>query len=115
MNNSSSRLPFADALLRDAQVRELSETTRIACAFEAGFRYLQEVAIPLLQAPGLEAEKEAALSNAFERLRCSTEDQRLGRQLLVWFEHRWELPPLPCSVTDAVAWAARIRQASRLH
>ncbi|WP_151273279.1 hypothetical protein [Burkholderia pseudomallei] len=112
-SSSSHRLALAEVLLRDAQVTELSDATRIACAFEAGFRYLQKAAVPLLQSPGLDTE--AALSNGFERFRCSTDDQRLGRQLLMWFEHRYELPPLPCSANDAVTWATRIRQATRAH
>lgn len=116
MNSSSSHpLALAEVLLRDAQVAELSDATRIACAFEAGFRYLQKAAVPLLQSPGLDIQTEAALSNGFERLRCSTDDQRLGRQLLIWFEHRYKLPPLPCSANDAVTWAKRIRRASRAY
>ncbi|KGX47857.1 hypothetical protein Y600_6012 [Burkholderia pseudomallei MSHR3709] len=116
MNSSSShRLALADVLLRDAQIGELSEATRIACAFEAGIRYLQKATAPLLQSPGLESLKEAALSSGLQRLQCSGGDRRLGRELLRWFEHRYELPPLPCSADDALAWAIRIRQASRSH
>lgn len=116
MNSSPSHpLALADVLLRDAQVAELSDATRIACAFEAGFRYLQKAAAPMLQSPGLDIQTEAALSNGLERLRCSIDDQHLGRKLLRWFERRYELPPLPCAANDAVTWAKRIRQASRAH
>lgn len=115
--NSPSSSPFelAEVLLRDAQVVKLSDATRIACAFEAGFLYLQKATAPLLQSPGLDIHTEAALSSGFQRLRCSIDDQRLGRKLLRWFERRYELPPMPCSANDAVTWANRIRQASGAH
>lgn len=110
--SKSSQRALADALLQDAQVTELSDATRLACAFEAGFQYLAGIVASKLQPSELTAPNELTMRRAFESLGCTADDEMLGRQLLEWYGRRWDLPVMPCSVSDAVAWAERIQQAS---
>ncbi|KGS31074.1 hypothetical protein X941_2774 [Burkholderia pseudomallei MSHR5569] len=86
--------------------------TRLACAFEAGFQYLAGMAAPNHEPSKLAASNESTMRIGFESLGCTADDAILGRQLLEWYGRRWDLPAMPCSVSEAVAWAERIRQAS---
>lgn len=113
--NSMKRHQHAVAvtLLRDAHLTELSDTTRIAVAFEAGILFLLRAPPFLIDISGLHTQKEAALVNWFESLCCSASDRRLGLQLREWYRRRYELPSLPCSTNDAISWAVRMSRLSQ--
>lgn len=105
---------IAARLLKDAQLTELSDATRIAVAFEAGFIYLQYTTAQKSHGSPVVIPNKVALSAAFERLQCSPSDRLLGMQLMEWFENRYQLPPGPCPADAAVAWAMRMSTISGL-
>ena len=115
MNSISQRdRVIATRLLRDAQLTELSDATRIATAFEAGFFCLQHGVVLKKQSPAFTIPSRGALLAALGQLQCAPHDQSLGVQLLEWFENRYHLPPIPCSADAAVRWAMRMSKLAGL-
>jgi hypothetical protein len=105
---------LAATLLHDAQLSEASEATRVAAAFEAGFRYLLWAAAPKIPALQSCAPSGILLSRCFECLQCPQQDRRLGNQLMEWFECRYDLLQIPCTADAAVSWAKRMSSLAAL-
>ncbi len=108
MTKSDLQEARARVLLQDAMLADLSFATRMACAFEAVYFYVvggNEGPMPKATSP---LPDEQSLLSGLERNDCSPDDTQLGTRLLQWYVNQWELPPPPCSLEMAIAWARRI-------
>jgi hypothetical protein len=108
MNKFDVRRARTKTLIQDANVAELSPTTRMACAFDAVYCHVAQLNGPATHTKESFSPDERIFLNSLEKLGSSAADVQLAKKLLSWHENRWELAPPPCSVGEAISWANRI-------
>lgn len=116
MYEHTNRLLSAAARrLQDAASETASNELRISSAFIAGYNALQAVQPPY--SGPLDDHPLAALVTAGAALLgLPDDDLKLGLALRAWEDHgRYLLEPAPVSVTEAMAWAERVRKAAIEH
>lgn len=106
------QLARAHTLLKDAKISELSFATRLACTVDAVYQFIASDKTKNSQTRNLSSVDTNSVHDALKSLGISNADLQLAQRLFNWHEHRWTLPPPPCSVDEAIEWATRIIQAS---
>ena len=113
MYEHTERLMNASARwLHEATAETMSSDMRISCAFLAGYNALQSVQAPY---PGpLDHHPLASIvTEGTTLLGLSEPDLKLGLALRQWDDYdKYHFEPPPVSVSGALAWAGRVRDAA---